>query len=124
MDTKYKRVIICADTKDIEGEVSTRFARCQYYVLYDFNTKQFTYYENTAKEEMSGAGGRAAKIVADLDAQAILVPEVGPKAFDALDAFEIDIFRYQKGHTVKNAIYDFYEKKLTQISGPTTKGKH
>jgi predicted Fe-Mo cluster-binding NifX family protein len=85
----------------------------------------FTFFENLAKEEMSGAGGKAAKQIADLGVDVVLVPEVGPKAYDALEAFDVEVYRYGKNnYSVRDALYEFYENKLAKVTGSTTKGKH
>lgn len=124
MDTKYQKIVICADNKDPESNASNRFARCEYYVLYNHQTLNFTYEENSAKNEMSGAGGKAAKQVAAMGAQVVLVPEIGPKAYDALEAFEVDVYRYDKEASVRDLIYDFYAKKLEKVFSFTKQGKH
>jgi predicted Fe-Mo cluster-binding NifX family protein len=124
MDTKYIKIAICANDTNPESNVSSRFARCEYYALYNHETLDFTFHKNIAKDEMSGAGGKAAKQVSELGAEVVLVPEVGPKAFDALEAFEVGIYRYKKDYSVRDAIYDFYDKKLNEVLASTKKGKH
>lgn len=124
MDTKYSKIAICANDTNPESTVSSRFARCEYYAIYSRESLTFDFEKNTAKNEMSGAGGKAAKQISTLGVEAVLVPEVGPKAFDALEAFEIDIYRYKSEKTVRDIIYDFYEKKLDKVSSSTIKGKH
>lgn len=124
MDTKFKKIAICADDTNPESVVSSRFARCEYYALYNHETLEFEFVENIAKNEMSGAGGKAAKQISELGAEVVLVPEVGPKAFDALEAFEVNVYRYKKEYSVRDAVYDFYAKKLDKVFAYTTKGKH
>lgn len=124
VDAKYTKIVVCANDTNPESNVSNRFARCEYYVLYNHETLEFTFDKNTAKESMSGAGGKAAKQVSEMGAEVVLVPEVGPKAFDALEAFEVEVYRYNKEYSVRDAIYDFYDKKLQKVTTSTTKGKH
>lgn len=124
MDTKHTRIAICADTKDPKSNVANRFARCEFYGVYNHNTLEFLFEENKAKNEMSGAGAKAAKQIYDLGVTAILVPEIGPKAFEALEAFDIEVFRYSQIYSVRDAIYDYYEKKLQKVLGSTKSGKH
>ena len=112
MNTKHLKIAICANTKDPESDVSSRFARCEFYGIYNHEKLEFEFFNNEAKNEMSGAGGRAAKQISDLGVSAVLVPEIGPKAFTALEAFGIEIYRYDKVYSVRDAIYDYYEKKL------------
>lgn len=124
MDTRHKKIVISSSTNDADGLVSSRFARCEFYTLYDHNTLSFSYVENHAKDEMSGAGAKAAKQIAAMEATVVLVPEIGPKAYDALAAFDIEVFRYTKSCSVRDVIYDYYEQKLTKLTTSSTKGKH
>lgn len=124
MITNHLKIAICADSTDPNATVADRFARCEFFGVYNHNTLSFEFLNNEAKQEMSGAGGKASKQIAELGVSAVLVPEVGPKAFDALEAFGIEIFRYQKHFTVRDAIYAYYEKKLPQVLVSTKKGKH
>ncbi len=104
--------------------VSDRFARSDYFIIYDHDTLSFTSVENTAKKAGSGAGGKAVKILGDLAVDVVLVPELGPKALEALQAFEIDSYQYPKEKTVKEVIYLYFEKKLPKLEVSTSKGRH
>ncbi len=124
MDTNFK-IAVCADEQNTESIVSDRFARCNYYCVYDHEILDFSFIENLAKEEMSGAGVKAAKMISALGVKAILVPEVGPKAWDALEAFEIEVYKYNnKEYTVRDAVYEYYEKRLPKLFSSSRRGKH
>ena len=124
MNIKHTRIAICANTEDPESNVSNRFARCEFYAVYNHETLEFDFEENKAKNEMSGAGAKAAKQIYDLGVTAVLVPEIGPKAYEALEAFEIEVYRYSQTYSVRDAIYDYYEKKLQRVLASTKSGKH
>ncbi len=123
--TASKNVIaICANSANENDTVSDRFARCNFYAVYNHEDLSFEFVENSAKDEMSGAGGKAAKQISSLNCQVALVPEVGPKAYAALEAFDIEVFQYQKEMSVRDAIYAYYAKQLNPISAPNTNSKH
>lgn len=124
MTANKSKIAICADTTDANEAVSDRFARCQFYAVYNHTDLSFEFIENKAKDEMSGAGTKAAKQISTLGVEVALVPEVGPKAYSALEAFDIDVFQYQKGMSVRDAIYAYYAKELEVITGPNTNSKH
>jgi|LGVF01.2.fsa_nt_gb predicted Fe-Mo cluster-binding NifX family protein len=125
MDINKIKIAICSNSDNAEGDVSNRFARCDYYTVYDSKTLGFTFVENTANKEMSGAGAKAAKLVSTLGVDVVLVPELGPKAFEALEAFEIKAYQYgSKTYSVRDALYEFYENKLPQLLNPSGKSKH
>lgn len=122
---KESLIAICAEEENPESLVSSRFARCNYYTVYNHKTLDFTFFENTAKAEMSGAGGKAAKQIADLDVKVVLVPEVGPKAYTALEAFGVEIYQYsKKPQSVRDALYEYYENKLPKLTASSKEGKH
>lgn len=118
------KIAICSDGNQIDSIVSSRFARAEYFAVYDSDTLAFTYTLNSAKDEGSGAGGKAAKIISDLSADIVLVPELGPKAVEALKAFEIESYQYKQGITVREALYSYFEKKLPKLLDASVKGKH
>ncbi len=106
------------------SKVSDRFARCEYFIIYDHDTLTFESLENTAKKEGSGAGGKAVKILGDAGCDIVLVPELGPKALEALKAFEIKSYQYPREKTVREVLYLFFEKKLPELFISTSKGRH
>lgn len=118
------RIGICASNNKPESIVSDRFARANFYAIYDSETLKFSFYENPAKDEGSGAGGKAGKVLGDLNTDIVLVPELGPKAIDALRAFEIKSYQYKQGITVREALYEYFEKKLPELLESSVKGKH
>lgn len=124
MDTKDIKIVVSSSTNSADGLVSDRFARCEYYTLYDHKTLAFTYERNIAKDETSGAGAKAAKQISDIGATVVLVPEIGPKAYDALEAFEVNVYRYDRSSSVRDAIYDYFENNLVQLTKSSTQGKH
>lgn len=118
------RIGICASNETTDSLVADRFARAEFYAVYDSETLQFKFYNNTAKFEGSGAGGKAVKVLGDLEVEIVLVPELGPKAIDALKIFEIKSYQYEQGKTVREALYEFFEKKLPELLESSVKGKH
>ncbi|MFK5883544.1 MAG: NifB/NifX family molybdenum-iron cluster-binding protein [Candidatus Izemoplasma sp.] len=118
------KIAICAKTTDETGLVASRFARSEFFIIYNSETLSFKAIVNPAKEEGSGAGGKAVKVLNDNDVDIVLGPEVGPKAFEALKAFEIKAFNLGKSITVKDAIYSYYENKLIETVSANAKGHH
>lgn len=124
MDISKTKIAICASEMNEESRASSRFARCDYYCIYDHSTLKFSFISNIAKEAMSGAGNKAAKELNDLGVEVVLVPEIGPKAFDTLQAFDISIYKYEGELSVRDTLYQYFEDKLTEVHAPSTKGKH
>ena len=118
------KIGICASDHTPESIVADRFARAKYYAVYNSETLQFGFFNNNAKDEGSGAGGKAVKVLGDLNVDIVLVPELGPKALDALKAFDIKSYQYKQGKTVREALYEYFEKKLPELLNASIKGKH
>jgi predicted Fe-Mo cluster-binding NifX family protein len=114
------KVAVCASANTKEAKVSERFARSSYFMIYDKDTMDTTFIENNAKNEASGAGGKATKLLSDLGVDVVLVPQLGPKAFDAIEAFEMKAYEYKKGITAHKALYDFFAQDLKEVD--TAKG--
>lgn len=119
-----QKIAIAANEKKPDSLAATRFARCECFAIYDRHSDSFDCYDNLAKGEPSGAGNKAAKMLGDLDVDVVLVPEVGPKAYDMLHAFDMDVYKYDKNQTVKEVLNDFLNQKLIRVTAPSTKGKH
>jgi len=118
------KIAISSNEKTENSKVSDRFARSEFFIIYDHEDLSFTAIENTAKKAGSGAGGKAVKILGDLNVDIVLVPELGPKALEALQAFEIKSFQYPREKTVREVLYLYFEKKLPELFISTSKGRH
>ena len=118
------KIAISSKGTNENAQVCDRFARADYFIIYDHEKLSFTSIENPAKNEGSGAGGKAVKVLGDLNVNIVLVPELGPKALDALNAFEIKSYQYPREKTVKEVLYLYFEKKLPELLISTSKGRH
>lgn len=118
------KIAICSNSQGIKSELAERFGRADYFVIYDLENQDVKTIENKAKNEPSGAGGSAVRSLSKEDVEIILVPELGPKAMDAIKAFEIKAYAYTKGATVENAIEEFKLGKLEELTSNTKEGHH
>ena len=80
--------------------------------------------ENTAKFESGGAGGSAVRLLSENGVDVVLAPELGPKAMDAVKAFDIAVYRYTEQKTVRETIDDYKSGRLMKIDTSTTVSKH
>ena len=106
------KVAICAKTEGLESLVDDRFGRCENYVIYDTETKDVVTVENSAKNEGAGAGGKAVNILNENEVTTVIVPELGPKAVKAIDAFEMKAYRIDGQNSVQEAIDALLAGKL------------
>ncbi len=109
------KIAICSTGKDETSIVASRFARAEYFIIYNHDDLSFELVENNAKNEGSGAGGKAVRLLGDLNIDIVLAPELGPKALEALNAFGIKSYQYPPDKTVRDVLYLYFEKKLPSI---------
>lgn len=112
------KIAISSNGQRLESDVDPRFGRCKYFLAVDSDTKEFEAFPNESAEVMGGAGIRAAQFVADLDVKAVLSGNIGPNAFDVLNAAGIEILTCVEG-TVNDAIEDYKEGKLKRVEAST-----
>lgn len=109
------KICITSEGNTLDSKVDGRFGRCQYFIVADTDTLEFEAVGNPNIESMGGAGIQSAQLVASKQVKAVLTGNVGPNAFQTLQAAGIDIFTGASG-TVREAIekYKKGEFKLTQ----------
>ncbi len=115
---------ICAKKHGLESDVADRFGRAEYYVLFNTETKETRTIENTAKNSASGAGGRAVRLLDENGVGVALAPELGPKAMDAIKAFEIRAYSYGESKTVKEALENYEAGILKEFKTNSTESHH
>ena len=118
------KIGICAKNNGLESEVADRFGRANNYVIFDTETKEVLTIENIAKNEASGAGGTAVRLLDKYKVEIVLAPELGPKAMDAIKAFNIDAYAFGNSKTVKEAIENYENGKLDKFITNSTEGHH
>lgn len=113
------KVAVCAKTDGLESNVDDRFGRCENYVIFDTNTKEVKTIANEAKDQPSGAGGQAVRLLHTNGAEVIVAPELGPKAVKAIEAFEIKAYRMDSSETVQQVIDSLLAGTLTLFDSPS-----
>ncbi|OGX15022.1 MAG: dinitrogenase iron-molybdenum cofactor biosynthesis protein [Omnitrophica WOR_2 bacterium RBG_13_41_10] len=116
------KICITSEGNTLDSQVDGRFGRCQYFIIVDTQTLEFEAIQNPNIEAMGGAGIQSAQLVASKQVKAVLTGNVGPNAFQTLQAAGIDIFAGASG-TVKDIVekYKKGEFKLTQNPSVSSK---
>lgn len=115
---------ICAKENGLDSAVADRFGRAECYVLFNTETKETRTIDNTAKNSASGAGGRAVRLLNENEVEVALAPELGPKAMDAIKAFEIRAYSYGESKTVREALENYENGKLKEFKTNSTESHH
>ena len=113
------RIVIGAMGEKLNAEVSPIFGRCPVYLFVDTDTMEFEAVPNPAMSAAGGAGIQAAQFVVSKGVQAVLTGNVGPNAFNVLQASGIQTYPISAG-TVQQAVDAYKAGQLQPISGATS----
>ena len=74
------KIAIPVDEKTLESRVCVSFGRTPYFLIYDVETKESIFIDNSAAASTGGAGIKAAQIIVDNKADVLLTPRLGENA--------------------------------------------
>jgi predicted Fe-Mo cluster-binding NifX family protein len=100
------KLAITSSRTTLDAQVDPRFGRCQYFIIFDTETKQFEAVRNEAGLSGSGAGIQASQMMKDKGVEVVLTGNVGPNASSSLNAAKIGFVVGVSG-TVSEAITKF-----------------
>ena len=90
------------------------FGRAPYFLIYDVETKESTFIDNSAAASTGGAGIKAAQTIVDNKAAALLTPRLGANAAGVLKSAEIKIYKTTAA-SAKDNIDAFVAGKLSLL---------
>lgn len=97
------------------GEISQSFGRAPFFLLYDTEKKTSEFIENSAPASLGGAGIKAAQLVVDRKAEALLVPRCGENAARVLRGGGVRIYKVINDSVQAN-IEAFIAGKLEELA--------
>jgi predicted Fe-Mo cluster-binding NifX family protein len=105
------KLAIPVDEKTLESNVCVSFGRTPYFLIYDTETKDSVFIDNSAATSTGGAGIKAAQTIVDNRANALLTPRCGQNAADVIKSADIKIYKTTSA-SVKDNIAAFIDGKL------------
>lgn len=87
------RIAIPVEERNLAGTICASFGRAPVFLLYDTGTKESSFVENSALANPGGAGIKAAQLLVDRQASAVLTPRCGENAAEILKAAGISLFK-------------------------------
>ncbi len=116
------KICVTSQGDNLDSQVDQRFGRCQYFIIVDTDTLQFEAIQNPGVEVKGGTGVQSAQIIAVKKARSVLTGNIGPNAFQILQAAGIDIFTDVSG-TVREAIDTFKRGKFERSESSSVSSK-
>jgi len=116
MKKKHMKIAVSSYSDNIEKEVSDRFARASYFLIVDLNEKDIVdikTIKNEYKDAQGGAGIAVAEMVAKQNVDAVITGNIGPRALDLLNQFNIPVYKFNG--SINDAIKNFVDEKLIKI---------
>ena len=111
------KICITSEGKTLDANVDPRFGRCQYFIFFDTETKKYQAQENPNVQFQGGAGIQSAQLMASKGVKAVLTGNIGPNAFQTLNAGAIDVYTGASG-SVKEVIEAYESGKLKKTHSP------
>lgn len=108
------KISIPVNDKTMDSGVCISFGRTPYFLVYDSDSKESIFIENTAATSQGGAGIKAAQIVADEKVNALITPRCGQNAAEVLYATDIKIYKSQND-SIEDNITAFMDGKLAKL---------
>lgn len=109
------KISICSKKEGLDSLVDERFGRAENFTIVDIDTMATQTVENTAKNEASGAGGEAVRLISKYNVDIAIVPHLGPKAEKAMEAFEIKTFSQEDYKSVGDVLEAYKAGNLKEI---------
>lgn len=116
------RMAIPVNDKSIETMVNQSFGRAPYFLIYDTESKETIFVDNSAAASQGGAGIKAAQTIVDNEVNALLTPRCGMNAAQVIQAAKIKIYQ-TVNDSVQDNITAFNEGRLP-ILGEIHEGFH
>ena len=112
------KIVVTANGADLDAPASPVFGRCPVYVFVDTETMAYEAVENPAEGASSGAGIQAAQFIVERGAQVVVSGNVGPNAFDVLQAAGVAVYLFGGG-TVQQAVDAYKAGQLPSAGAPS-----
>ncbi len=116
------KIAIPAAGNDVNGSLDPRFGRARYFLVADTETGAVEAHDNTQNlNAAQGAGIQAAQNVVNLGVAAVISGNVGPKAFQVLNAAGVKVYLCERA-TVSEAIRRFKAGELKEVDAANVAG--
>ena len=116
------KICITSQGNTLDSNVDPRFGRCQHFIIIDTDTMEFEAVENLSIATSGGAGIVSGQLVSSKGVKVVLTGNVGPNAFQTLQAAGIDVITGVSG-SIKEAVEKYKKGELKPIQSPSVNSK-
>jgi predicted Fe-Mo cluster-binding NifX family protein len=110
------KITVSARGKTLDSDMDPRFGRSAGFVLYDTETGQTVYLDNSAQLGLAqGTGIKAAQVIADAGTDVLITGQMGPKAAQVLSRSGIKLY-VGTGGTVQAVIQALERNELKELA--------
>ena len=120
--TDSAKICVTSEGNNLDSKVDPRFGRCLYFIIVDTDTMKFEVVNNPNIDSMGGAGIQSGQFIAEKQVKAVLTGNVGPNAFQTLQAAGVDVITNISG-TIKDAADRYKKGELKPTIGPSVTSK-
>ena len=96
------KIAIPVNENSVGTGVCISFGRTPYFMIFDSETKESTFLDNSAASSQGGAGIKAAQSIVDSQAAVLLTPRCGDNAAEVLKAANVKIYKTIDGSAMDN----------------------
>jgi predicted Fe-Mo cluster-binding NifX family protein len=108
------KIALPVDDRNLETTVCMSFGRAPYFLIYDSESKEAAFLDNSAAASQGGAGIKAAQSIVDNQVSALLTPRCGENAAGVLKAAGIKLYKTTSGSAMDN-VNAFIDGKLSLL---------
>lgn len=87
------KIAMPVDDKSIKTNISQSLGRAPYFLIYDTESKESLFLDNSASASQGGAGIKAAQTIVDNKVAALLTPRCGENAAEVINKANIQMFK-------------------------------
>lgn len=116
------KICVTSEGKTLDSKVDPRFGRCQYFILVDTDNMKSEAVANENIQFSGGAGIQSGQLMISKGIKAVLTGNVGPNAFQTLQAAGIQIYTGLSGK-VQDVIEKYKSGALKPTESPSVGSK-
>ena len=109
------RIAIPVDDNTMNTSICISFGRTPYFLIYDTETQNAVFLDNSAVALQGGAGIKASQTIVDNKADVLLTPRCGENAAEVLRAANVKIYETDGNKLMQNIEF-FGNGKLKPLS--------